>query len=110
MEKFPLKPLHDRVIVFPDKAEEKTEGGIIIPDTAKEKPSKGVVMASGPGIKDMPNETKPGDIVRYGKFAGQELDHDGKDYVIMRESDILVIETVVKKKPVKYKAGGDSPE
>lgn len=94
MEKFPLIPLHDRVIVKPFPAEEKTEGGIIIPDTAKEKPRRGTVMASGKGLKDLPNETKPGDIVLYGKYSGTEITHEKEDYLIMRESDILTIESV----------------
>lgn len=96
--KFPLIPLHDRVIVMPDAAEEVTEGGIIIPDTAKEKPQRGVVMASGKGLKDLPNETKAGDVVMYGKYAGQEIDYEGKTYMIMRETDILVIDSKEKKK------------
>lgn len=96
--KFPLTPLRDRVIILADAAEEKTEGGIIIPDTAKEKPHRGVVMASGKGLKDLLNETKPGDVVMYGKYAGTEIDHDGKTYLIMSESDILVIDSKEKKK------------
>lgn len=111
MQKFPLKPLRDRVIIFPDAAEEKTEGGIIIPDTAKERPRRGVIMASGAGLKDLPNETKPGDIVMYGKYGGTEIDHEGKTYLIMSESECLVIESKDrKKKAAKFKPGGDSPE
>lgn len=90
---FPLRPLHDRVIVRPDKAEEQTAGGIIIPDTAKERPNRGIVLASGKGHKDLPNETKPGDIVLYGKYAGTEIEHDGETFIIMRESDIIAIDT-----------------
>lgn len=87
------QPLHDRVIIRPAKAEEKTSGGIIIPDTAKEKPLKGEVIASGPGKKDEPNTLKPGDSVLYSKYAGTELQFEGEDYLIMRESDILAVLT-----------------
>ncbi len=84
-------PLHDRVIVQPAKAEEKTAGGIIIPDTAKEKPQKGTVIAAGPGKKDEPVTVVAGDEVLYGKYAGTEISVEGKDYLIMRESDIIAI-------------------
>ena len=86
-----IKPLSDRVLVEPAPAETKTAGGIYIPDTAKEKPQKGTVIAVGPGKKDEPTTVKKGDTVLYGKYAGQELNHKGKDYLIMREDDILVI-------------------
>ena len=86
-----IKPLADRVIVKPATAEEKTKGGIIIPDTAKEKPQKGTVMAAGPGKKDEPVTVKVGDTVLYGKYAGTEIQIDGDDLLIMRESDILAI-------------------
>ncbi len=86
-----LTPLHDRVIVKPAPAEEKTAGGIIIPDTAKEKPQRGTVIAVGPGKKDEPTTVKEGNIVLYGKFSGTELRVDGEDLLIMRESDILAI-------------------
>jgi len=86
-----LTPLHDRVIVKPAPAEEKTAGGIIIPDTAKEKPQRGNVLAAGPGKKDEPMTVKPGDTVLYGKYAGTEISIEGEDYLIMRESDILAI-------------------
>jgi chaperonin GroES len=86
-----IKPLSDRVIVKPAEAEEKTKGGIIIPDTAKEKPQKGTVMAAGPGKKDEPVTVKVGDTVLYGKYAGTEINFEGEDYLIMRESDILAI-------------------
>jgi len=89
--KLSITPLHDRVIVQPAAAEEKTAGGIIIPDTAKEKPQKGIVLAAGPGKKDEPVMVKAGDTVLYGKYAGTEISIDGKDYLIMRESDILAI-------------------
>lgn len=89
--KVSITPLHDRVIVLPAPAEEKTAGGIIIPDSAKEKPQRGTVIAAGPGKKDEPVTVKKGDIVLYGKFAGTEITIEGKDYIIMRESDILAI-------------------
>ncbi|MBK9735640.1 MAG: co-chaperone GroES [Saprospiraceae bacterium] len=86
-----MKPINDRVVVKPAPAEEKTMGGIIIPDTAKEKPQRGVVIAVGPGKEDIKMTVKVGDTVLYGKYAGQEIQHDGQDYLIMREDDILVI-------------------
>ncbi len=90
-KKLHIKPLHDRVIVQPAAAEEKTAGGIYIPDTAKEKPSKGTVIAAGPGKLDEPMTVKEGDTVLYGKYAGTEITVDGADLLIMRESDILAI-------------------
>lgn len=86
-----IKPLADRVLIEASAAEEKTQGGIIIPDTAKEKPQRGKVIAAGPGKKDEPITVKVGDTVLYGKYAGTEISIDGKDYLIMRESDILAI-------------------
>ncbi|HVU94237.1 MAG TPA: co-chaperone GroES [Puia sp.] len=86
-----FKPLHDRVIIRPARAEEKTAGGIIIPDTAKEKPQRGTVVAAGPGTKDEPVTVKEGDMVLYGKYAGTELKVGGEDLLIVRESDILAI-------------------
>jgi chaperonin GroES len=89
-----MKPINDRVVVKPSKAEEKTKGGIIIPDTAKEKPQRGEVIAVGNGKsgKDEAKMTvKVGDIVLYGKYAGVELSHEGTDYIVMREDDILVV-------------------
>lgn len=86
-----MKPINDRVVVQPADAEEKTSGGIIIPDTAKEKPQRGTVIAVGPGKKDHTMTVKKGDTVLYGKYAGQEISYQGKDYLIMREDDILVI-------------------
>lgn len=86
-----FKPINDRVVVEPAPAEEKTAGGIIIPDTAKEKPQRGKVVAVGPGKDDNKMTVKKGDTVLYGKYAGQELSFEGKDYLIMREDDILVI-------------------
>ena len=90
-KKVNVTPLHDRVIVKPAAAEEKTAGGIIIPDTAKEKPQRGVVVAAGPGKKDEPISVKSGDTVLYGKYAGTEISIDGDDLLIMRESDSLAI-------------------
>lgn len=86
-----FKPLADRVLVEPVQAETKTASGIIIPDTAKEKPQEGTVVAVGPGKKDEPTTVKVGDRVLYGKYAGSELKLDGKDYLIVRESDLLGI-------------------
>ena len=89
--KLNVSPLHDRVIVRPAKAEEKTAGGIIIPDTAKEKPQQGTVVAAGPGKKDEPVSVKAGDSVLYGKYAGTEIQIEGEDLLILRESDILAV-------------------
>ena len=86
-----VKPLADRVLIEPAAAEEKTAGGIIIPDTAKEKPQKGKVVAVGNGKPDEPLTVKVGDMVLYGKYAGTELNVEGNDYLIMRESDIFAI-------------------
>ncbi|MFH0866855.1 MAG: co-chaperone GroES [Bacteroidota bacterium] len=91
MAKLNIKPLADRVLVEPAAAEEKTAGGIIIPDTAKEKPQKGTIVAVGPGKKDEPTTVKVGDSVLYGKYAGTEISVDGKEYLIMKESDIYAI-------------------
>lgn len=86
-----IKPLADRVLIEPLEAETTTASGIIIPDNAKEKPQKGKVIAIGNGTKDEPITVKKGETVLYGKYAGTELKLDGKDYLIMRESDILAI-------------------
>lgn len=86
-----ITPIADRVLVEPTPAEEKTAGGIIIPDTAKEKPQRGTVVAVGQGKKDEPMTVKPGQTVLYGKYSGTEVQIDGKDYLIMRESDIMAI-------------------
>jgi chaperonin GroES len=91
MAKVSVKPLADRVLIEPQEAEEKTESGIIIPDTAKEKPQQGKVVAVGKGTKDEVMEVQEGDTVLYGKYAGNELKLEGKDYLIMRQSDILAI-------------------
>lgn len=86
-----IKPLADRVIVEPAIAEEKTAGGIIIPDTAKEKPQRGTIVAVGPGKKDEPLTVKVGDEVLYAKYAGTEFNYEGKNFLIMRESDIVAV-------------------
>ncbi|MCB9230700.1 MAG: co-chaperone GroES [Bacteroidia bacterium] len=86
-----IRPLADRVIIEPAAAEEKTASGIIIPDTAKEKPQRGVVLAVGPGKKDEPTSVKVGETVLYGKYAGTEIAIEGKEVLIMRESDILAV-------------------
>lgn len=86
-----IRPLGDRVLVEPDPAEVRTSSGIIIPDTAQEKPQKGKVVASGSGKKDEPMTVKVGDTILYGKFSGTEFKFEGKDYLIMKESDIYAI-------------------
>ena len=91
MSEVNIKPLADRVLVEPAAAETTTASGIIIPDTAQEKPQKGTVVAVGPGKPDEPLTVKVGDSILYGKYAGTELKHEGKDYMIMRESDIFAI-------------------
>ena len=87
----PIKPLSDRVLVEPKAAETKTASGLYIPDTAKEKPLQGTVVAVGPGNKDVTMEVKVGDTVLYSKYGGQEISVDGKDYLIMKQNDILAI-------------------
>jgi len=94
--KFKIRPLGDRVVVEPLEAEEKTKGGIILPDTAKEKPQEGKVVAVGKGkVNDkgeiIPMEVKVGDKVLYGKYAGTEVTVDDKQYIILKEDDILAI-------------------
>lgn len=91
-----IRPLADRVVVKPAAAEEKTKSGLFIPDTAKEKPQQGEVVAVGPGkVADSGETLKPqvkvGDIVLYGKYSGTEIQVDGQDYLIMRESDLFAI-------------------
>lgn len=86
-----IKPLADRVLVEPKEAETKTASGIFIPDTAKEKPQRGVVIAVGKGTKDETMELKVGDVVLYGKYAGTEITVDGKEYLMMRQSDVLAV-------------------
>jgi chaperonin GroES len=89
-----FRPLHDRVLVERIEAEEKTAGGIIIPDSAKEKPAEGKIIAVGSGAraddgKVTPLDVKEGDRVLFGKWSGTEIKVDGKDLLIMKESDIL---------------------
>ncbi len=91
-----LKPLEDRVVVEPKEAQDKTASGIILPDTAQEKPQEATIVAMGPGkVSDsgtiVKMTVKVGDNVLYGKYSGTEVTVDGKDYLIMRESDILAI-------------------
>ena len=91
-----FRPLPDRVLIEVLDSEEKTAGGIIIPDTAKEKPQEGKVMAVGPGAKTedgkiIAMDVKVGDIVLFGKWSGTEIKIDGKEYSIMKESDIMGI-------------------
>lgn len=86
-----VRPLADRVLIEPAAAEEKTAGGIFIPDTAKEKPQRGTIVAVGNGKVDEPMTVKVGDTVLYGKYAGTELQFEGKDYLIMKEADIYAI-------------------
>jgi chaperonin GroES len=99
-----FRPLHDRVVIRPLTAEEKTAGGIIIPDTAKEKPQEGEVVAAGPGERGEDGaihalSVRPGDRVLFGKWSGSEVKLDGEDLMIMKESDILgVIERAAAKK------------
>ncbi len=91
-----IRPLQDRVIVERLAEEEKTKGGIIIPDTAKEKPMEGKVIAVGKGKtaddgKLIKLDVKAGDVILFSKYAGTEVKIDGKEYLIMREDDILGI-------------------
>ena len=91
-----IRPLHDRVLVEPLSAEEKTAGGIIIPDTAQEKPQEGKIVAVGNGARGEDGEIRPldvkkGDKILYGKWSGTEVKLDGKDLLIMKESDIMGI-------------------
>ena len=91
MSKINIKPLADRVLIEPAAAETKTSSGLYIPDTAKEKPQKGTVVAVGIGTKKNPMTVAVGNQVLYGKYAGTELQHEGKDFLIMKESDIFAI-------------------
>jgi chaperonin GroES len=91
-----VKPMEDRVVVKPMDAEQKTSGGIIIPDNAKEKPQKGEVVAVGPGkVNDKGQRIemtlKKGDKILYGKYSGTEITIDGKEYLVVRESDVVAI-------------------
>ncbi len=91
-----FRPLHDRVVVERLEAEEKTASGIIIPDSAQEKPMQGKIIAAGSGARDEtgkihPLDVKEGDVVLFGKWSGTEVKLDGKDLLIMKESDIMGI-------------------
>jgi chaperonin GroES len=94
MPKIKIRPLDDRVVVEPVEAEERTAGGIVLPDTAKEKPQRGTVKAIGPGrLLDNGNRAdlsvSVGDVVIYGKYSGSDIEVDGNEVKILRESDIL---------------------
>ena len=100
-----FRPLHDRVVIERIDADTKSAGGILIPDSAQEKPSQGEIVAVGPGGRDeagklIPIDLKTGDRVLFGKWSGTEVKIDGKDLLIMKESDIMGVlqETVAKKK------------
>jgi chaperonin GroES len=89
-----IEPLDDRIVVEPIEADKVTKGGIVLPDSAKEKPVKGKVIATGPGRlldtgKRVEVAVKKGDVVVYARYGGTEVEIDGKDYVILRESDLL---------------------
>lgn len=86
-----LKPLGDRVLIEPVEAEEKSAGGIYIPDKAQEKPPEGIVLSVGPGTDKISMTLKEGDRIMYGKYAGTELEHEGKKLLIMNEYDVLVV-------------------
>lgn len=86
-----IQLLSDRVLVEPQPAETKTASGLYVPDSAKEKPQQGKVASVGAGKKDHKMTVKVGDTVLYGKYSGSELKYEGKDYLIMREDDILAI-------------------
>ncbi len=97
-KKLKIRPLEDRVVVQPFEAEERTTGGIVLPDSAREKPQQGKVIAAGPGkLLEKTGERgkmslKVGDRIFYGKYTGTEIEIDGEDYVILRESDVLAVQ------------------
>ena len=98
-----FRPLHDRVLVRRVESDEKTPGGIIIPDTAQEKPMEGEVVEVGSGARDengklVPLDVKKGDKILFGKWSGTEVKMSGEEYLIMKESDIMLIITGSKKK------------
>ena len=86
-----VKPLHDRVLIKRLEEETKTASGLIIPDNHKEKPSQGTIVAVGTGKPEEPLTVQVGDKVLYGKYAGTEITYEGKEYLIMRESDIYAV-------------------
>jgi chaperonin GroES len=85
------RPLAGKVLVKPIEAEQKTAGGIIIPDSAKEKPLQGTIVAVGKPKKDEEMEVKTGDVVLYGKYSGTEISIEGDTYLLLSQSDILII-------------------
>lgn len=94
MAKVSIRPLDDRIVVQPSEAEETTAGGIVLPDSAREKPQRGTVVAVGPGKlldsgKRGELSVAVGDVVIYGKYGGSEIEVDGQEMKILRESDIL---------------------
>ena len=91
MGKINIRPLGDRVVVEPVKAEEKTVSGIIIPNASQEKPNQGTIVAIPEKSKDNDITVKVGDTVLYGQYAGTEIDIDGDNYLIMSETDILAV-------------------
>jgi len=104
-----FRPLHDRVLVRRIEQDEKTTGGIIIPDTAQEKPTEGEVMAVGSGVRDengelQPLDVKAGDRILFGKWSGTEVELDGEDLLIMKESDIMGVLKSAKSSGKKRKA------
>ena len=103
-----FKPLHDRVLVRRVESDERTPGGIIIPDTAQEKPMEGEVLEVGSGARDesgklVPLDVKKGDKILFGKWSGTEVKMNGEEYLIMKESDVMGIITLVKSKSKKKK-------
>ena len=100
-----IRPLHDRIIVQRLEAGEQQIGGIIIPDSAKEKPQQGKVLAVGNGKandegKRFPLDVKPGNLILFGKYAGQEIKLDGEEYLIVKEDEVLaVIDNEATQKP-----------
>lgn len=86
-----ITPIADRVLVEPEVAASKTASGLFIPEGAKEKPKRGTIVAVGPGKKDEPMNLKVGDVILYGKFSGMEVEHEGKEYLIMKEYDIFAV-------------------
>lgn len=104
-----FRPLHDRLVVEPIAAEERTLGGIIIPDSAREKPQQGRVVAAGPGARGedgrlTPMDVKPGDVVLYGKWSGTEVSVGGVELLVMRESDVMGVVHEAGARPAAAKA------
>jgi chaperonin GroES len=96
MKKMKIQPLGDRIVIEVLEAKEKTKGGIVLPDTAKEKPQEGKVVAVGKGKakdggKTVPLEVKVGDKILYGKYSGTEVNIDEKEYLIIKEEDVLAM-------------------